>query len=331
MANLPKVVLPPTFNATLGLDERLTAAGYDVSMAPPGPRDGWTADEIASQFANADVILASPNQKFGADVLRAAPRLRLIGSPVIGFDHIDLDTATELGILVSNCPTEEIIVGMAESTVMLMAALSLELMRKQATLRGGEWRAPHQSHLVRGKTVGLIGYGRIGRAVASRLQGWEVNLQWHDPYVQGSIPLDELLRTSDVVSIHSPRTNETRGLIGARELSLMKPTAILINTARGDLVDEAALADALDEDRLFAAGIDAWSDEPPRPDNPLFRCDPRRAILTPHAVGHSLEIGPAGVEMAFRTVARVMEGELPESVANPEVIDRWRARFGAKR
>src|SRR5918999_245393 len=136
----PKVVIPAAFNATLGLEERLKGAGYTVVVAPPGPRSGWTAEEIASQFADADVILASPNQQFGADVLKAAPRLRLIGSPVIGFDHIDLDTATELGILVSNCPTEEIIVGMAESTVMLMVALSLELMRKQASLQAGEWR-----------------------------------------------------------------------------------------------------------------------------------------------------------------------------------------------
>jgi phosphoglycerate dehydrogenase-like enzyme len=325
----PKVVIPAPFNATLGLDERLQAAGYTVVTAPPGPRSGWTAEEIAEQFADADVILAAPNQQFGADVLRAAPNLRLIGSPVIGFDHIDLDTATELGILVSNGPTDEIILGMAESTVMLMAALSLELMRKQASLRAGAWRVPHTSHMVRGKTVGLIGYGRIGRAVAARLQGWEVTIQVYDPYVQGSIPLDELLRTSDIVSIHSPRTAETRGLIGSRELGLMKPTAILINTARGDLVDEAALADAIDREAIFAAGIDAWSDEPPKPDNPLFRCDPNRVILTPHNVGHSLEIGPAGVEMAVRTVNRVLEGDLPESVANPEVIDRWKARFGA--
>lgn len=324
----PKVVIPAVFNATLGLDERLKAAGYSVVEAPPGPRTGWTEEEIATQFADADVILASPSQQFGTDVLRAAPNLRLIGSPVIGFDHIDLDSATELGILVSNCPTEEIIVGMAESTVMLMTALSLELMRKQDSIRRGQWRVPHASHLVRGKTIGLIGFGRIGRAVAARLQGWEVTLQFHDPYVQGSIPLDVLLQTSDVVSIHSPRTSETRGLIGARELGLMKPTAILINTARGDLVDEAALAEAIDADRIFAAGIDAWSDEPTKPDNPLFRCDPYRVILTPHNVGHSLEIGPAGVEMAFRTITRVMEGDLPESVANPEVIDRWKARFG---
>jgi phosphoglycerate dehydrogenase-like enzyme len=137
-----------------------------------------------------------------------------------------------------------------------------------------------------------------------------------------------LLQTSDVVSIHSPRTPETLGLIGARELGLMKPTAILINTARGGLVDEAALADAIDHERIFAAAVDAWEEEPPSMDNPLFRCDPNRLIVTPHNVGHSLEIGPAGVEMAFRTINRVLEGELPESVANPQVIERWQARFG---
>ncbi|MGE3271993.1 MAG: NAD(P)-dependent oxidoreductase, partial [Chloroflexota bacterium] len=299
-----------------------------VVVALPGPRDGWSAEEIAEQFAGADIILASPNQKFGADVLRAAPNLRLIGSPVIGFDHIDLDTATELGILVSNCPTEEIIVGMAESTVMLIAALSLELERKQATLRAGGWREPHQSHLVRGKTIGLVGYGRIGRAVAARLQGWEVTIQIYDPYVQNSIPLDVLLQTSDVVSVHTPRTPETIGLIGARELALMKPTAILVNTARGSIVDEAALAEAINSEQIFAAGVDAWHNEPCGLDNPLLTCDPRRVILTPHNVGHSLEIGPAGVEMALRTVNRVLEGELPESVANPQVIERWQARFG---
>ena len=144
------------------------------------------------------------------------------------------------------------------------------------------------------------------------------------------IPLDVLLQTSDIVSIHSPRTSETLGLIGARELGLMKPTAILINTARGGLVDEAALAEAFDNDRIFAAGIDAWEQEPPSMDNPLLRCDPHRVIVTPHNVGHSLEIGPAGVEMALRTVNRVMEGDLPESVANPEVVARWKARFSAR-
>jgi phosphoglycerate dehydrogenase-like enzyme len=328
MQRPPTVVVPAPFNATLGLEERLKAAGYTVVVAPPGPRDGWSHQEIMDQFAGADVILTAPNQRFGADVLKAAPNLRLIGSPVIGFDHIDVDTATALGILVSNCPTEEIIVGMAESTVMLIAALSLELMRKQARLRAGGWRGPSDAHLVRGKTIGLVGFGRIGRAVAARLQGWGVTIQVHDPYVPNSIPLDLLLETSDVVSIHTPRTSETIGLIGARELALMKPTAILVNTARGSIVDEAALADALNQQRIFAAAIDAWDQEPPSMDNPLFACDPERTILTPHSVGHSLEIGPAGVEMAIRTVSRVLEGELPESVANPEVVERWLGRFG---
>lgn len=325
----PTVVIPAPFNATLGLEERLKAAGYTVIVGPPGPREDWTPEEIA-QYATADVILASPFQKFGADVLQAAKNLRLIGSPVIGFDHIDIDTATELGILVSNCPTEEIIVGMAESTVMLIAALSLELIRKQNRIRAGGWRGPSDSHLVRGKTVGLVGYGRIGRAVAQRLQGWDVTIQVYDPYVPNSIPLDLLLQTSDVVSIHTPRTPETIGLIGAREIGLMKPNAILINTARGSIVDEVALAAAIDEKRIFGAAMDAWDQEPTSLDNPLFRCDPDRVIVTPHSVGHSLEIGPAGVEMAVRTVTRVLEGDLPESVANPQVIERWQARFGGR-
>src|SRR5687767_11542884 len=131
MTTTPTIVLPAAFDATLGLEERLRAAGYRVIVAPPGPRTEWTQQEIETLFADADVILAAPNQKFPGEVIRASPRLRLIGSPVIGFDHIDVEAASRLAVLVSNCPTEEIIVGMAESTVMLMVALLLQLQRKQ--------------------------------------------------------------------------------------------------------------------------------------------------------------------------------------------------------
>jgi D-3-phosphoglycerate dehydrogenase / 2-oxoglutarate reductase len=156
-----------------------------------------------------------------------------------------------------------------------------------------------------------------------------VKVQAYDPYVEGTVPLDVLLTTSDVISIHTPRTKETRGLIGRRELGLMKPTAILINTSRGGVVDERALAEAIDAGQLAGAALDVFEQEPVDMDNPLFQCDPFRVLLTPHSIGHNVESGPAGVELAFQHVARVLAGELPANVENREVIPRWKARFGA--
>jgi phosphoglycerate dehydrogenase-like enzyme len=324
----PKVVVPARFAAVAGLHERLAAAGFDVAVAG-GTERPWSADELIEVVADADAAVVPPGQPVPAEVLRAAPRLRMVSSPVVGVDHIDVDVATELGILVANCPTDEIIVGMAEATVMLMVALLLQLERKQASIRAGAWRPPTTSTLLRHKTVGLIAYGRIARAVAQRLLGWEVTLQAYDPYVEGTVSLDTLLTTSDVISIHTPRTRETRGLIGRRELALMKPTAILINTSRGGVVDERALAEAIDAGRIAGAALDVFEQEPVDMDNPLFKCDPFRVLLTPHAIGHNVESGPAGAELAFQNVARVLAGELPANVENREVIPRWKARFGA--
>jgi phosphoglycerate dehydrogenase-like enzyme len=268
-----------------------------------------------------------PTQPISADVLRAATRLTMAGCAVIGVDHIDVDAATELGVIVTNCPTRETIVGMAEASVMFMVALLLQLERKQASLRSGNWRPPTTSTLLMGKTVGLVAYGRIAHAVEERLQGWGLTIQAYDPFVEGTVDLDTLLKTSDVVSLHTPKTPQTRGLIGRRELGLMKPTAILINTSRGGVVDEAALAEAIDGGRIAGAALDVFEQEPPSMDNPLFRCDPFRVLLTPHAIGHSVESGPSGAQMAFENTQRALRGEVPANVINPEAIPAWQARL----
>ena len=327
--SVPKVVVPARFTAISGLHEKLAAAGFEVVQAGSMDRP-WSADELSAVVADADAAIISPGQPVPAEVLRAAPRLRMVSSPVVGVDHIDVDVATELGIVVANCPTDEIIIGMAEATVMFMVALLLQLERKQATMRAGHWRPPTTSTLLRHKTVGLIAYGRIARAVEQRLQGWEVTIQAYDPYVTGTVSLDTLLTTSDVISIHTPRTRETRGLIGRRELGMMKPTAILINTSRGGVIDEVALAEAIDTNQIAGAALDVFEQEPINMDNPLFKCDPYRVLLTPHNIGHNVESGPSGAELAFQNVARVLEGELPANVENREVIPRWKERFGSR-
>ena len=323
----PKVVVPARFTAISGLHEKLAAAGFRVEMAG-SMEQPWTAQQLIEVIADADAAIISPGQPVPAEVLRAAPNLRMVSSPVVGVDHIDVDAATELGIVVANCPTDEIIIGMAEATVMFMVALLLQLERKQATVRAGNWRPQTTSTLLRRKTVGLIAYGRIARAVEQRLQGWEVTVQAYDPYVPNTVSLETLLTTSDVISIHTPRTKDTRGLLGRRELAMMKPTAILINTSRGGVIDEAALAEAINGGQIAGAALDVFEQEPIDMDNPLFRCDPHRVILTPHNIGHNVESGPTGAELAFQNVARVLEGELPANVENKEVIPRWRERFG---
>lgn len=323
----PKVVVPARFTAIAGLHEKLKAAGFEVAMA--GSMEApWTPEQLIEVVADADAAIISPGQPFPAEVLRAAPKLRMVSSPVVGVDHIDVDVATELGIVVANCPTDEIIIGMAEATVMFMVALLLQLERKQTTMRAGNWRPPTTSTLLRHKTVGLIAYGRIARAVEQRLQGWEVTIQAYDPYVPNTVSLETLLTTSDVISIHTPRTKDTPGMIGKRQLEMMKPTAILINTSRGGVIDEAALAEAIDNGTIAGAALDVFVQEPIEMDNPLFKCDPNRVILTPHNIGHNVESGPAGAELAFENVARVLEGELPRNVENREVIPRWQERFG---
>src|SRR4051794_19456199 len=324
----PKVVVPARFTAISGLHEKLAAAGFRVATAG-SMEQPWTTEQLIEVIADADAAIISPGQPVPAEVLRAAPRLRMVSSPVVGVDHIDVDTATELGIVVANCPTDEIIIGMAEVTVMFMVALLLQLERKQATMRAGNWRPPTTSTLLRRKTVGLIAYGRIARAVEQRLQGWEVTIQAYDPYVTGTVSLDTLLSTSDVISIHTPRTKDTPGMIGRRELGMMKPTAILINTSRGGVIDEAALAEAIDNGTIAGAALDVFDQEPIDMANPLFKCDPNRVILTPHNIGHNVESGPAGAELAFENVARVLEGDLPRNVENREVIPAWQKRFGS--
>ncbi|MGI9149402.1 MAG: NAD(P)-dependent oxidoreductase, partial [Chloroflexota bacterium] len=312
---MSKIAIPPPLQTGSGprLEERLREAGYEVVVAPAGrDSDGWSPEELRDIFQEVDVVVASPSRSYPAELFAAAPRLRLITSPVIGVDTIDVDAANEFGVIVANCPTAENVIGIAEATVMLIVALHLNLKQKERSLREGRFRPQHASHILHGRTVGLVGYGRIARNVEQRLQGWGVKVQAYDPYVPGTVSLDDLLRTSDVVSLHVVLTKETRNMIGARELALMKPSAILVNTSRGGAIVEDALAQAINSGHLAAAALDVFQQEPINMDNPLLGCDPDRVILTPHAIGHNLETVPTGVQMALDNIERALRGELPE-------------------
>jgi phosphoglycerate dehydrogenase-like enzyme len=323
---MSKIAIPPSSPSPgARLEDRLREAGHDIVVT--SQTDEWSAEDLRRIFGDVDAVVASPARPYPAELFAAAPRLRLITSPVIGVDTIDVDAASEFGVLVANCPTAENVIGIAEATVMLIVALMLDLKQKERSLREGRFRPQHASHILHGRTVGLVGYGRIAHAVEQRLQGWGVTVQASDPYVAGTLSLDELLRTSDVVSLHVVLTKETRNMISARELALMKPTAMLVNTSRGGAIVEEALAKAIDTGRLAGAALDVFQREPINMDKPLLRCDPERVILTPHAIGHNLETIPTGVQMAFDNIDRALRGEPPASVINPDIVPAWLRRM----
>jgi phosphoglycerate dehydrogenase-like enzyme len=325
------------------LGDQLTAlleeAGCQVVRGPqpqPPALTVFPKDEWPRWFGETDVLVVSPRDVCSREVMLAAPRLRAVVSTVIGVDTIDMDAANDLGLIVGHGAMPENYLGVSEATVMLIAALLLDLPGKANLLRTNAPRPPQmKARMVRGKTIGLIGMGRTARGVAERLAGWDVRLQAHDPYVSQEaapagvtmVELPTLLRTSDVVSLHMTLTSETRHLLGAAELRLMQPYAYLINTARGGALDEPALYQVLQDGAIAGAAIDVFEAEPLALESPLRTLD--NVILTPHMVGHSRELMAAIPPTAAENVLRVLRGEPPLYVKNPEVIPAWRQRLAA--
>jgi D-3-phosphoglycerate dehydrogenase len=187
-----------------------------------------------------------------------------------------------------------------------------------------------------GKTVGIIGVGRIGRNVAKRLGGWGMKILGYDPYVKQEtvadlaiemVGLDDLLKQSDVVTLHVVLTRETRGMIGMRELELMKPTAFLVNTSRGPAIKEADLIQALNENFIAGAALDVFAEEPMALNNGLRKVDADRLILTPHSIGTNPGSMEAGQKMAAQSILAILDGKIPDTVVNPLAIPRWKERF----
>lgn len=333
-----KVVVPNLLGRNEEIARLLEAEGCEIVRLPaiePGGPAEWSGEEIERYFLDADAFVGTfGGRPISRKVLEAATRLRVGASPIIGTETIDVEAATELGIAIGYGAAPENLLGVAEAVVMLTAALLKNLPGKWQSVKDGGWRTDDPGHMVMNRTVGLIGLGNIGRATAKRLQGWDCDLVAADPYVKPEdaaalgvklVDLDELLRVSEVVSVMVTLTDSTRHLIGERELALMRPDAYLINTARGPCVDEAALIRALDEGRIKGAAIDAWEQEPTRPDNPL-RNHPR-VIATGHNVGHSEEVYAALPGLAAENILKGLRGEDPTCFRNPEVRDRWHARL----
>jgi phosphoglycerate dehydrogenase-like enzyme len=297
---------------------RLRAAGLRLRRAPKhGARSPHELVELARGCAAA-IVSTDP---FTADVLGALPGLRLIARVGVGVDSIDLAAASARGVRVTAARgTNEHAV--ADYTLGAMLAVLRRIAAHDAAVRRGEWERTGErvGADLHGKTVGLVGLGRVGSLVARRLAGFDVAVVAYDPAGGGvagvrRVTLDDLLRAADVVSIHAPLTPATRNLIDARAIAAMKAGAVLVNAARGGIVDERALAAALAEGRLGGAALDVFEREPPD-GSPLLSLA-ERTLLTPHIAGLSGEAIAAMVEHAAAAVLAWAQGRRPDGVVNP--------------
>jgi phosphoglycerate dehydrogenase-like enzyme len=279
--------------------------------------------------------------------LEALPDLRIVAKYTIGTDDVDVESATELGILVTHCPTEANWGGVAEGTLALMLALLKKVRERDAQVKGGRWRSDDLRGVYVGArgdgysgiTIGIVGLGRTGRRVAELLAPWRAQLLANDPYVDAPVferygvrrvGLEDLLRESDVVTLHCTLTHETRGLLNAARLELMKPHAVLVNTARGAVVDLEALCDALDGGRLGAAALDVLPEEPP-PGGARVLSLRERVLLSPHMVAANQGgTFTAAIPWATAAVLAALRGEVPEHVYNVDAVGKWLQRFAGR-
>jgi len=288
-------------------------------------------------LASADALVCLLLDRIDASVFARAPRLRVVANCAVGVDNIDLAAATAAGVCVTNTPDV-----LTEATAELAFALLLAAARRvgegEQLVRSGNWAGWALDQLIgvglTGKTLGIIGFGRIGQAMARRALAFGMTVIYANsrpgagpvsgaPAARGPLPVDEVFATADAVSLHCPLTPETRNLVDARRLALMKRTAILINTARGGCVDEAALADALTRRRLFGAGLDVYAREP--------AIDPRLVaapgvVLLPHLGSATAETRAAMAQLCADAVISLLRGHRPPNLVN-NVAPPWSHRY----
>lgn len=295
----------------------------------PPPRE-----VLLKEVADCDALVPLLTDRVDDELLDRAPRLKVVANYAVGYDNIDVPACTARGVLVTNTPgvlTETT----ADLAFALILAAARRLVEADKFLRAGKWKTWGPTLLlgqdVYGATLGLVGLGRIGAAVARRARGFNMKVLYYSRHRQEAlekelgveyVSFDELLRRSDFISIHVPLTAETRHLFNAEAFAKMKPTAVLVNTARGPIVDEAALYAALKTGRIAAAGLDVMDPEPPSPDNPLLTLD--NVILLPHIGSASIATRTRMATMAAENAAAALRGELPPNLVNPEAWEKRR-------
>ncbi len=284
--------------------------------------DGTNREELLKAIADADALLVRSATKVDEEVFKNAKSLKVVARAGVGLDNVDVAAATYAGVMVVNAPTSNI-TSAAELAVSLLLATARNIVPANFALKNGEWkRSKYTGIELSEKTIGIVGLGRIGVLVAQRLSGFGVNLIAYDPYVQPAkaasynvkmVSLDDLLEQSDFITVHLPKTAETAGLIGEEALKKVKPSVRIINAARGGIVDETALFNALKEGRVAGAGLDVYSSEPCT-DSPLFALD--QVVATPHLGASTDEAQEkAGIAVA-KSVRLALSGELVPDAVN---------------
>jgi glyoxylate reductase/D-3-phosphoglycerate dehydrogenase len=313
---MKKIVFGPEIApAAWDIGQKLLPAGFSIETLSPSP------DQRLEQLESAEFYMGFRSGVLDRDYDHMQ-NIKLIQFLSAGYDGVNLDKLRQLGIpLANNGGANSYAV--AEHAIMLMLAVSRQLPDLDRLLREGKWKSSklgqEEEHEVAGKTIGIVGLGHIGKTLARRLAGFEVKLIYTDPVrptpeeaerlnVEYRAP-DDLFREADIVTLHAPFDHTTHHMICERTLNLMKRDAILINCARGELVNEADLYKALKEKRIWAAGLDVFDKEPPDPKNPLFTLP--NTVLSPHAAGPTWESWPKRFGYSYENVQRVARGEKP--------------------
>ncbi|PXY26058.1 phosphoglycerate dehydrogenase [Prauserella sp. PE36] len=299
--------------------------------------DGTDRPALLDAVKNADALLVRSATKVDAEVLGASSRLKVVARAGVGLDNVDVPAATERGVLVVNAPTSNI-VSAAEHAVALLLAVARRVPAADQSLRGGEWkRSSYTGIELNGKTIGVVGFGKIGQLVAQRLAAFDTRLIAYDPYTSPAraaqlgvelVSLDELLARADAISIHLPKTPETKGLIDAAALAKTKKGVLIVNAARGGLVDEEALANAVRDGHVGGAGIDVFASEPTT-SSPLF--DLPNVVVTPHLGASTAEAQDrAGTDVARSTLLALRGDFVPDAVnvAGGKVTEEVRPYLG---
>jgi phosphoglycerate dehydrogenase-like enzyme len=311
-----KILTPPQAAPILEIARELLPPGMELIVADP------TKPEFYDAAADAEYYLGSPRTGIGNEFFRAAPKMKLVQLTSAGYDRVDIEAARKAQVPVANNGGANS-VAVAEHAVMLMLAVLKKLVSYHLTVVAGKWRAPDfaasRTYEVEGKRLGIVGLGNIGKKVARRVQGFDMDVRYYDVLrlsedqedalgVRYAL-LPELLRTSDVVTLHVPLTDVTRRMMSTQQFSMMKRTAILVNTCRGPVVDEDALHQALTAGTIAAAGLDVMVEEPPKPNHPLFSLP--NVTLTPHSAGPTWDNWTKAYRNGFDNILRVHSGRPP--------------------
>ncbi|MDQ3281486.1 MAG: phosphoglycerate dehydrogenase [Acidobacteriota bacterium] len=312
-----KVLVTDTI-AESGLD--ILRAADDVEL---DYRAGLKGAELLAAVAESDALITRSGTAVTPELVNAGTRLRIVGRAGVGLDNVDVDACTARGILVINAPTANIM-SATEHTMAMLLALCRNIPEAHASVKRGEWtRSKFMGTELDGKTLGIIGLGRIGSRVTIRARGFGMRVIAYDPYIADSaydkagatkVTLEQLLAQADIITVHTPSTDETRGMLGAAEIEKMKDGAIVLNIARGGIYDEQALADALNRGKLAGAAIDVYVEEPPGKDHPLLNA--KNVILSPHIGANTIEAQDRVAVQTSEMVIEALRGSIFVSAVN---------------